>query len=1527
MERSKGWYIKQSFSNDFVDLLTSLYKKYGESVFEIQGIANRHMDLVQFSKNFFSKSGPVADVSIDSNANVKERNITQYNYEKDKSLTKLNSLYLLYKYVKKVFSVEDAKKALEKTISGELFVNDLTHYDMPYSYFQETPIFVKINGVEKYLTMKQIFDYYSEFSIKLSDREEINLEDVYKEVDFGRRVFIERENGRIEKTIKGDNFKEKVKQYHNIEIRDGDGRWVKLNKILRHKNERELILYQTENGDFAFVTSDHPIILYDSSEINAESLKEGMEIKGSDYISDINEFIDVPDDLSYIIGFLIGDGNVGRHKFYHQSKNLTNEDVSIVITEKENNIVIYQKNIRQTEIYKKIKNTFPNLNIRLLEDRDRILFSSFRFKMLLAKYFDLDYCNSSFTKTLPSNILSWKKHSKESLISGIIDSDGGIKDNGTAQIRVTSYSIITQMADVLYSIGINSNKRVCANDFLFGISFRINDSIKEKSLKGKNVDKEKYSNYNVNMNTASRSNKVIKVIRYQGGFKKLTYSNENILEYVYDVTTETGTFYANGMTQHNCFAFDLRNILMKGMDFYKGSMKIKPPKTSNSFMNLIVQTTSYISNQIMGAASYPDFFAVLDWYYRKELGEDYIKKIKTSKEMYYKIKNQFQNFIYSMNWPFRGNQSLTYDEEIIVNGKCIKIGDLVEENLPEGEKICENKKDLYTYSFNKKTGLFEEKKIKGFIKHDLKNSVVKIKTALGQEIYCTEDHSLFTLDGLEIKEATSKNIENVLIPFDIVKDKISNTLKVKNYGGKYPPCNIILTPELMYMIGQYIGDGSISKSGTLRLSTHDKKADSILEEMTKNYFTSTKRKGRININLGKNFGLSLIDEFGKTASQKRIPRYYYNDINILYLIGGYIDSDGHYRENRGDIKITSINRKLLEDVQFILLANGILSTITKQYKETNYGINMFYQLVIANEFAIKLSDYIFLKKPKEKKNKPNYQRLKVDFCNLYNILDEKYNIYGIGCQLKTLNKKSLTIDDIKLYKEQILDCLSTGSLYKFGSKNRENLSDEKRKEQLVELLDVLKKFDNILPIKIVSIEEVDYIDSVYDISVEDNENFLTSSNLYAHNSAFTNVSIMDKGFMESLFKEYIYPDFTKPNIDSIIELSKSFFEYYTEINCSEGVFTFPIVTIAISLNENREYIDSEFVDWAARINSKKSLANIFQDKPTSFSSCCRLKNDFSEVASEGYHNSFGVGGLSIGSHRVAGLNLPRLAILEKENPNILEENLDILHKILYSHRILIKDRIDRGALPLYTTNWISLSRQYSTIGFIGAYEYVCNKGLDILTKEGQDSLLNVLNKIENKVLQWKKEEASEKNIYNIEQIPGESMAVRLSEIDYILGYNKKPIDQVDENIDIPYLETEKKFDLYSNQYISLTENVSIYERLFVQGVFDKLTSGGAILHINVDDEILISESQFKRLMNAARVLNVTYFAINYSFSECEDGHYLIGKKEVCPICEKNITQQYTRVVGFITPVSSWNKTRKNIEYPNRLMYKNEALNI
>jgi len=423
------------------------------------------------------------------------------------------------------------------------------------------------------------------------------------------------------------------------------------------------------------------------------------------------------------------------------------------------------------------------------------------------------------------------------------------------------------------------------------------------------------------------------------------------------------------------------------------------------------------------------------------------------------------------------------------------------------------------------------------------------------------------------------------------------------------------------------------------------------------------------------------------------------------------------------------------------------------------------------------------------------------------------------------------------------------------------------------------------------------------------QNFIYSVNFpfrSGEQSPFTNLSVMDRGYMNTMFSDYVFPDMTKVNVESAIELSKMFFEYYTEINGVEGMFTFPVLTLAISLDENGEYLDPDFVDWAAGANCDKALSNIYQGEPSSLSSCCRLKNDYSKISEAGFQNSFGVSGLSVGSHRVAGLNLARIAELEKTDKDIINHDLELIHDILYVHRKMIEERIDGGYLPLYNAGWVHLQKQYSTIGFVGAYEYLHNRGMNIQNKPAQNVIVDMMKQIENKIVDWQEIHKDEKIIYNIEQIPAESMAVRLSDLDRVMGYNDE-------------------WNIYSNQYIPLIEKAPISTRMEIQGKLDQLTSGGAILHINVDDDMTLSKEQYKRLMDKARKEKVAYFAVNYAFSECANGHYLTGKKKSCTICEAEIVNHYLRVVGFITPVSSWNAVRKNWEYDRREFYTNKEV--
>ena len=97
-------------------------------------------------------------------------------------------------------------------------------------------------------------------------------------------------------------------------------------------------------------------------------------------------------------------------------------------------------------------------------------------------------------------------------------------------------------------------------------------------------------------------------------------------------------------------------------------------------------------------------------------------------------------------------------------------------------------------------------------------------------------------------------------------------------------------------------------------------------------------------------------------------------------------------------------------------------------------------------------------------------------------------------------------------------------------------------------------------------------------------------------------------------------------------------------------------------------------------------------------------------------------------------------------------------------------------------------------------------------------------------------------------------------------------------------------------------------------------SGGAICHINVeqrvDDPQLIVD-----LMKAAAKQGVVYWAINYALHRCVNEHLTVGKGATCQICGAEITDTYTRVVGFLVNTKNWHKVRRDFDYPNRQFYE------
>ena len=405
-------------------------------------------------------------------------------------------------------------------------------------------------------------------------------------------------------------------------------------------------------------------------------------------------------------------------------------------------------------------------------------------------------------------------------------------------------------------------------------------------------------------------------------------------------------------------------------------------------------------------------------------------------------------------------------------------------------------------------------------------------------------------------------------------------------------------------------------------------------------------------------------------------------------------------------------------------------------------------------------------------------------------------------------------------------------------------------------------------------------------------------------SAFTNVSIFDRPYLESLFGGMEFPDGTYAidHIEDLIEFQKVFMEVVSKIR-EENMFTYPVLTYSLYYKDGK-FQDEDFARWCSNHNIKWSDSNFFvSDNIGVLSNCCRLLSDTSKL--DVFINSIGGTALSVGSCRVSTINLARIAYESKLNKkkylDILRERVLLDCKALSSMRHIMKRNIEKGLLPNYQDGAVELDKQFCTIGGIGMYETMDMFGLIDTDELGYKTysdeavafatqILDVMNEV--------KDNFECDFSFNIEMIPAENCAGVMATANNLLF-------------------EDDRYWILSNQWIPLMEKCTIQEKCRLGSLFDKKCGGGCIAHIDIENRFPNEETAWD-MLNYVASQGVIYFAFTTKISVCEDKHAFIGTKD-CPNCGKPVADTYARVVGFYTPVSSYQKIRKR-EFNSRKWY-------
>ena len=390
-------------------------------------------------------------------------------------------------------------------------------------------------------------------------------------------------------------------------------------------------------------------------------------------------------------------------------------------------------------------------------------------------------------------------------------------------------------------------------------------------------------------------------------------------------------------------------------------------------------------------------------------------------------------------------------------------------------------------------------------------------------------------------------------------------------------------------------------------------------------------------------------------------------------------------------------------------------------------------------------------------------------------------------------------------------------------------------------------------------------------------------------------------------------------------LNKALLEVLSEGDANGRVFTFPIPTVNITKDFNWDNPVIESL-WEASakygIPYFSNFINSDMDPEDARSMCCRLRIDNRQLEYRG-GGLFGSNPMT-GSVGVVTINLPRLALKSKNEKEFfkgLAELMDMAKDSLETKRKVLERLTDANLYP-YTKFYLRNIKQrfnqywknhFSTIGLIGTNEAALNLlGVDIGTEKGKVFAEKTLDFMRDRLVEYQKETG---NNYNLEATPAEGTTYRLAQLDKASFPDRAHFANG--------IGAEVKCPFYTNSsHLPVNYTDDLFELMDLQDNLQTKYTGGTVIHFFLGERMDDPQTLKKLVKTICENYKLPYFTFSPSFSICKNHGYIVGEHPECPKCGE-ATEVYSRVVGFLRPVSQWNKG-KQAEFEMREHYDDAA---
>jgi len=399
-----------------------------------------------------------------------------------------------------------------------------------------------------------------------------------------------------------------------------------------------------------------------------------------------------------------------------------------------------------------------------------------------------------------------------------------------------------------------------------------------------------------------------------------------------------------------------------------------------------------------------------------------------------------------------------------------------------------------------------------------------------------------------------------------------------------------------------------------------------------------------------------------------------------------------------------------------------------------------------------------------------------------------------------------------------------------------------------------------------------------------------------YQSPFTNIAYFDKGYFSSIFKDFVFPDGDEPNWESTKELQKMYMEWFNNER-TKSVITFPVETMNLLWDrETKKYVDEEMADFTAEMWAKGHSFFLYNsDSADALSSCCRLKNSIEENV---FSYTLGAGGIQTGSKKVITLNMNRIVQnWDREGRKVelrdyIRPIVKRVHAYLSAYNDYLWDLYENDLLTVYKAGYISLDKQYLTVGFNGFLEAAEYLGIE--TKPNSEGYKKLAKDVLGTIKEINVEDRTEKCKFNTEQVPAEN-----------LGAKNYAWDKKDG-----YWVPEGRECYNSYFYPVEDQSYDIVTKMYLQGRdFSGCLDGGSAYHCNLSEHL--SKKQYRLLMDVAIQAGCGYFTFNCPNTICNEcGHIDKRYLHACPECGSENVDYATRVIGYLKRVSNFPEVRQ-----------------